>query len=60
MKAAAALSAAILWVIPLWTAPAKASEIDLSTWSCKQFQSAAKDRRAQYDGMDGVLSSLPL
>jgi len=23
--------------------PAKASEIDLSTWTCKQFQSATKD-----------------
>jgi acid stress chaperone HdeB len=37
------LTAAILSVILFWSAPAKASEIDLSTWTCKQFQAAAKD-----------------
>ena len=26
-----------------WNAAAKANEIDLSTWTCKQFQSARKD-----------------
>ena len=26
-----------------WSAPAKASEINLFTWTCKQFQSASKD-----------------
>jgi hypothetical protein len=36
---AAFLSAAFI----LWGAPGKASEIDLSTWTCKQFQSATKD-----------------
>ena len=43
MKAAAALMAAILSAILFWRAPAQASEIDLSTWTCKQFQAAAKD-----------------
>jgi acid stress chaperone HdeB len=27
-----------------WSAPAKANEIDLSAWTCKQFQSASKDQ----------------
>jgi acid stress chaperone HdeB len=26
-----------------WSAPAFAKDIDLSTWTCKQFQSASKD-----------------
>jgi acid stress chaperone HdeB len=43
MKAAATLTAPILGVLLVWSAPAKASEIDLSTWTCKQFQSANKD-----------------
>ena len=38
----AALMAAVL----LSAAPAKASNIDLSAWSCKQFQSASKDDAA--------------
>jgi acid stress chaperone HdeB len=42
-KAAAALAAAIPPAVLLWGAPAGANEIDLSTWTCKQFQSAAKD-----------------
>jgi acid stress chaperone HdeB len=29
-----------------WIAPANASEIDLSTWTCKQFQAAGKDEVA--------------
>jgi acid stress chaperone HdeB len=37
--AAAILSAAVL----AWSAPANASELDLSTWTCKQFKSASKD-----------------
>jgi acid stress chaperone HdeB len=36
---ASVLTAAIL----AWNAPAKANEIDLSTWTCKQFQSANRD-----------------
>jgi hypothetical protein len=27
-----------------WSAPAKVNEIDLSAWTCKQFQSASKDQ----------------
>ncbi len=27
----------------LWSAPAGANEIDLSTWTCRQFQSAARE-----------------
>jgi acid stress chaperone HdeB len=30
----------------VWIAPANASEIDLSTWTCKQFQAAGKDEVA--------------
>ncbi len=26
-----------------WAAPAKANDIDLSTWTCKQFQSASEN-----------------
>ena len=37
--AATIVGAAIL----AWSAPAKANEIDLSTWTCKQFQSANRD-----------------
>jgi acid stress chaperone HdeB len=39
----AAFAAAILPSVLLWGAPAQANDIDLSTWTCKQFQSAAKD-----------------
>ena len=35
--------AAILAAILFWSAAANANEIDLSTWTCKQFQSAGKD-----------------
>src|SRR5690348_12086776 len=41
--AKAACFTAILLAILSWNAVAKASEIDLSAWTCKQFQSAAKD-----------------
>ena len=41
--AAAALTAAMLAAFLCCGTPAKASEIDLSTWTCKQFQSATKD-----------------
>ncbi len=34
---------AILFAAMFWNTSAKASEIDLSAWTCKQFQSAAKD-----------------
>jgi len=37
--AASVLTAAIL----AWNASANANEIDLSTWACKQFQSANRD-----------------
>jgi acid stress chaperone HdeB len=40
---AAALFAAILACCAYWSAPAAANEINLSTWTCKQFQSANKD-----------------
>jgi acid stress chaperone HdeB len=40
---AAILGAAILGAVVFWGAPARANQIDLSTWTCKQFQSAAKD-----------------
>ena len=36
---AAALAAALLAA----ASPARAADIDLSTWTCKQFQSASKD-----------------
>ena len=35
--------AVILSGILFWSAAATANEIDLSAWTCKQFQSAAKD-----------------
>jgi acid stress chaperone HdeB len=42
--AATTLTAAILPAAVLaWSAPANASELNLSTWTCKQFQSASKD-----------------
>ena len=41
--AAAALATALLASFLCCGTPAKASEIDLSTWTCKQFQSATKD-----------------
>jgi acid stress chaperone HdeB len=39
----AAVLAAVLAAVVAWDVPAKANEIDLSTWTCKQFQSASKD-----------------
>jgi acid stress chaperone HdeB len=33
----------LLWELLVWSVPATANEIDLSTWTCKQFQSANKD-----------------
>ena len=39
----AAVMAAVLAAVLAWSAPAKANQIDLSTWTCKQFQSASKD-----------------
>lgn len=41
--AAAALAAAILSAVRFWAVAAEANEINLSTWTCTQFQSAAKD-----------------
>jgi acid stress chaperone HdeB len=38
MKAVAGLLAVLVW-----SAPASAADIDLSAWTCKQFQSASKD-----------------
>ena len=35
--------AAVMAAVLAWSASAKANEIDLSTWTCKQFQSASKD-----------------
>jgi acid stress chaperone HdeB len=40
---AAALAAIILSVALFGSAPANANKIDLAAWTCKQFQSAAKD-----------------
>jgi acid stress chaperone HdeB len=40
---AVALMTAVLPAVPLWAPSAKASDIDLSAWSCKQFQSASKE-----------------
>lgn len=40
---AAALTVTILSVALFWGAPVKANQIDLTAWTCKQFQSAAKD-----------------
>jgi acid stress chaperone HdeB len=42
--ATAAAIAAILSAVLFWSASVNASEIDLSTWTCKEFQSAAKDQ----------------
>jgi acid stress chaperone HdeB len=39
----AALSAVTVVNFLCWASPAKANEIDLSTWNCKQFQAASKD-----------------
>lgn len=39
----AAMLAAFMAAVLAWSASAKANEIDLSTWTCKQFQSASKD-----------------
>ena len=38
-----AVMAAVLATFLAWSAPAKANTIDLSTWTCKQFQSASKN-----------------
>ena len=38
-----AFAAAILSAVLFWGAPADANDIDLSTLTCKQFQSAAKE-----------------
>lgn len=45
MKIFAAAVAATLLVAPspVSVSPARAADIDLSTWTCKQFQSAGKD-----------------
>jgi acid stress chaperone HdeB len=45
MKMMAAAVAAMLLVAagPLSVSPARAADIDLSTWTCKEFQSASKD-----------------
>ena len=42
-KTAAALAPAILSAVLFWGVAAEANDINLSTWTCKQFQSAAKD-----------------
>ena len=39
----AGIMAPILTGVLAWGGRAKASEIDLSTWTCKQFQSASRD-----------------
>jgi acid stress chaperone HdeB len=39
----AATPAAVMAAVLAWSAPARANQIDLSTWTCKQFQSASKD-----------------
>jgi len=44
--AATTLTAAIFTALQAWGPPAKAGEIDLSTWTCKQFQSADEDQVA--------------
>jgi acid stress chaperone HdeB len=40
----AAVRAVVVAGVLAWSAPAKANEIDLSAWTCKQFQSASKDQ----------------
>jgi acid stress chaperone HdeB len=35
--------AVVLAAVVAWDMPAKANQIDLSTWTCEQFQSASKD-----------------
>ena len=37
------LAAAILSAILFWGGPTEANQLDLSTWTCKQFQSANRD-----------------
>jgi acid stress chaperone HdeB len=37
------LAAAFAATVLAWIAPAHADDIDLSTWTCHQFQSASKD-----------------
>ncbi len=39
----AAILAALMGAVVEWSVPAKANEIDLSTWTCKQFPYANKD-----------------
>jgi acid stress chaperone HdeB len=43
MKTAARILAAATLSASLASVPATANEIDLSTWTCKQFQSAARE-----------------
>lgn len=43
-KTAAALAAAMMSAVLFPGAPAHANEIDLSTWTCKQFQSAPSEQ----------------
>jgi acid stress chaperone HdeB len=44
MKAIAAIfAAAVLLWNAFGTAPARADDIDLSTWTCRQFQAASRD-----------------
>jgi acid stress chaperone HdeB len=40
---AAPILAALMGAVLVWSGSATANEIDLSTWTCKQFQSANKD-----------------
>jgi acid stress chaperone HdeB len=41
--AAAAAATLFAWIAPAFVTPAFADDIDLSTWTCKQFQSASQD-----------------
>jgi hypothetical protein len=41
--ATVARAAAVLASVLFWSAAADANEIDLSTWTCKQFQAAGKN-----------------
>jgi acid stress chaperone HdeB len=34
---------AVLLAVLAWSAPASAADVDLSAWTCAQFQSASKD-----------------
>ncbi len=37
------LVAALAATVLAWSAPGRADDIDLSTWTCRQFQSTGKD-----------------